>query len=59
VFDLKSDMANSMMGELNRVFDSPFGIRFEQCNVTNVRVNDTLINALSEKTQLKFKLKNH
>ena len=36
VLDLKSDMANNMMSELNRPFDGKFGIRFEQCNVTNV-----------------------
>lgn len=38
VFDLKSDMANSMMTELNSKF-AMYGIQFEQCNVTNVRVN--------------------
>lgn len=38
VFDLKSDMANSMMHDLNTKF-SQYGIQFEQCNVTNVIVN--------------------
>ena len=42
VYDLKSDMATSMMQELNRTFDGKFGIRFEQCTVTNVRVNPNL-----------------
>jgi len=45
VFDLKSDMANIMMQELNRKF-SIYGIQFEQCNVTNVIVNPQLIGAL-------------
>jgi regulator of protease activity HflC (stomatin/prohibitin superfamily) len=45
VFDLKSDMANVMMQELNRKF-SIYGIQFEQCNVTNVIVNPQLIGAL-------------
>mmetsp|Transcript_584 Transcript_584/g.1118 ORF Transcript_584/g.1118 Transcript_584/m.1118 type:complete len:234 (+) Transcript_584:310-1011(+) len=58
VFDLKSDMAQSMMQELNRKF-SFYGITFEQCNVTNVIVSPQLIGALQEKTRLKFELKNH
>ena len=45
VFDLKSDMANSMMHDLNTKFQS-YGIQFEQCNVTNVIVNPQLIGAL-------------
>ena len=59
VFDLKSDMANNMMSELNRTFDGKFGIRFEQCNVTNVTVNANLLASLQERTRLKFELKNH
>ena len=59
VFDLKSDMANNMMSELNRTFDGKFGIRFEQCNVTNVTVNPNLLASLQERTRLKFELKNH
>lgn len=58
VFDLKSDMANTMMTELNSKFQQ-YGIMFEQCNVTNVIVNPQLIGALQEKTRLKFELKNH
>ena len=58
VFDLKSDMANTMMTELNSKFQQ-YGIQFEQCNVTNVVVNPQLIGALQEKTRLKFELKNH
>ena len=58
VFDLKSDMASSMMQELNTKFAS-YGIVFEQCNVTNVIVSPQLIGALQEKTRLKFELKNH
>lgn len=58
VFDLKSDMANTMMTELNQKFQQ-YGIQFEQCNVTNVIVNPQLIGALQEKTRLKFELKNH
>ena len=38
IFDLKSDMAINMMNELNRKF-SEYGINFEQCNVTDVKVN--------------------
>ena len=38
VFDLKGDMAQSMMVELNRKFVK-YGVVFEQCNVTNVIVN--------------------
>jgi len=45
VFDLKSDMAESMMQELNLKF-SQYGVAFEQCNVTNVHVNPQLIGAL-------------
>jgi len=58
VFDLKSDMASAMMNELNRKF-STYGIIFEQCNVTQVIVNPALLNALTEKTKIKFDLKNH
>lgn len=58
VFDLKSDMANTMMQELNRKF-SIYGIMFEQCNVTNVVVNPQLIDALNKKTTLKYDLKKH
>jgi regulator of protease activity HflC (stomatin/prohibitin superfamily) len=58
VFDLKSDMANAMMHDLNTKFQS-YGILFEQCNVTNVIVNPQLIGALQEKTRLKIELKNH
>lgn len=58
VFDLKSDMANAMMHDLNTKF-SQYGIQFEQCNVTNVIVNPQLIGALQEKTRLKIELKNH
>jgi regulator of protease activity HflC (stomatin/prohibitin superfamily) len=42
IFDLKSDMAITMMNELNRKFVY-YGIMFEQCNVTNVIVNPQLI----------------
>lgn len=42
VFDLKSSMANNMMQELNSTFDGKFGIRFEQCNVTSVSVNQNV-----------------
>lgn len=58
VFDLKSDMANDMMQQLNHKFNK-YGIMFEQCNVTGVFVNPQLINALTEKTKLKIELKNH
>jgi regulator of protease activity HflC (stomatin/prohibitin superfamily) len=58
IFDLKSDMAMTMMNELNRKF-AYYGILFEQCNVTNVIVNPALIQALTEKTKIKFELKNH
>ena len=58
IFDLKSDLASSMMQELNRKFQF-YGIVFEQCNVTNVKVNPTLTQALMEKTRIKFELKNH
>lgn len=52
-------MANNMMSELNSTFDGKFGIRFEQCNVTNVTVNPNLLASLQERTRLKFELKNH
>ena len=58
VFDLKSDMAVSMMNKLNSKF-SRYGIQFEQCNVTNVIVSPALLTALTEKTKIKFELKNH
>jgi flagellar hook-length control protein FliK len=58
VFDLKSDMANTMMNQLNHKF-AQYGIVFEQCNVTNVIVNQQLEFALSEKTKIKFAYKNH
>ena len=58
VFDLKSDMANTMMDQLNRKF-AFYGIQFEQCNVTNVIVNPQLIQALESRTKIKFALKNH
>lgn len=58
VFDLKSDMANSMMQELNAKF-ARYGITFDSCQVTNVIVNPQLIGALQEKTRLKFNLRNH
>merc|ERR1712110_731203 len=45
------------MSELNRTFDGKFGIRFEQCNVTNVTVNPNLLASLQERTRLKFELK--
>ena len=51
-------MANAMMSDLNMKF-APYGIQFEQCNVTNVIVNPQLIGALQEKTRLKIELKNH
>lgn len=38
IFDLKSDMANAMMTQLNHKF-AIYGIVFEQCNVTGVYVN--------------------
>ena len=47
-----------MVGDLNRKF-AQYGIRFEGCQVLNVHVNPGLLQALQEKTQLKFKLKNH
>lgn len=58
IFDLKSDMAINMMMELNRKF-SEYGIIFEQCNVTDVKVNPHLMQALRDRTELKFALKNH
>jgi len=38
VFDLKSDMATTMMNTLNHKFAS-YGVTFDSCNVTNVIVN--------------------
>jgi regulator of protease activity HflC (stomatin/prohibitin superfamily) len=58
VFDLKSDMAINMMNELNRKFVE-YGIQFEQCNVTDVKVNPQLMTSLKERAELKFALKNH
>jgi hypothetical protein len=51
-------MANKMMDELNRKF-AKYGVIFEQCNVTNVIVNEKLIKALTDRTKIKFDLKNH
>ena len=58
VFDLKSDMANNMMQELNRKFGK-YGIIFEQCNVLGTYVNQTVQMALEDKTRLKFEMRNH
>jgi hypothetical protein len=58
VFDLKSDMANSMIDELDKKF-SFYGISFDQCSVTHVEVNRQLQEALQKKTEIKFQLKNH
>lgn len=58
VFDLKSDMAMSLMDGLNRKF-ARYGIVFENCSVKNVNVNAKLFNALNERTKLKFDLRNH
>lgn len=58
VFDLKSDMANSMIQELDKKF-SFYGITFDQCSVTHVEVNRQLQEALQKKTEIKFQLKNH
>ncbi len=55
VLDLKSDMALAMLTELNRKFQ-PYGIIFDQCNVTNVIVNPQLSNALQQKTIIKYGL---
>jgi hypothetical protein len=38
VFDLKGDMARTMIQELNIKF-AQFGVVFENCNVTGVHVN--------------------
>jgi hypothetical protein len=58
VFDLKGDMARTMIQDLNQKF-SIFGVIFENCNVTNVHVNQTLTQALEEKTKCKYSLANH
>lgn len=58
VFDLKGDMARQMIQDLNSKF-SMFGVIFENCNVTNVHVNQTLTQALEEKTKCKYMLANH
>jgi len=58
IFDLKSDMAPKLMDDLNRKF-AYYGIIFEQCSVKNVSVNDRLMRALTERTKIKFDLKNH
>ena len=47
-----------MMVELNRKFVK-YGVVFEQCNVTNVIVNDALFEAMTEKTKIKTELKLH
>ena len=39
VFDLKGEMAQKMIKDLNSKFDY-FGVNFENCSVTNVYVND-------------------
>lgn len=58
VFDLKGDMARQMIQDLNKKF-AFFGVVFENCNVTNVHVNQTLTQALEEKTKCKYSLANH
>ena len=58
VFDLKGEMARQMLADLNTKF-AFFGVIFENCNVTNVHVNQTLIQALEEKTKCKYSLANH
>ena len=58
VFDLKGDMARQMISDLNSKF-AIFGVIFENCNVTNVHVNQTLTQALEEKTKCKYMLANH
>lgn len=51
-------MARQMIQDLNSKF-SLFGVIFENCNVTNVHVNQTLTQALEEKTKCKYSLANH
>ena len=51
-------MAINMMRELNSKFVE-YGIQFEQCNVTDVKVNPQLMTSLKERAELKFALKNH
>ena len=51
-------MAKKMIEELNQKF-AQFGVTFENCNVTGVHVNQTLTQALEEKTKLKYTLANH
>jgi hypothetical protein len=58
VFDLKGEMASKMIKDLNQKFEY-FGVVFENCNVTNVYVNQTLTQALEEKTKCKYMLANH
>jgi hypothetical protein len=58
VFDLKGEMAAKMIKDLNQKFEF-FGVIFENCNVTNVYVNQTLTQALEEKTKCKYMLANH
>ena len=57
-FDLKGEMASKMIKDLNQKFEY-FGVVFENCNVTNVYVNQTLTQALEEKTKCKYMLANH
>ena len=47
-----------MIKDLNQKFEY-FGVVFENCNVTNVYVNQTLTQALEEKTKCKYSLDNH
>ena len=58
VFDLKGDMARQMIADLNQKF-AFFGVIFENCNVTNVHVNQTLTQALEERTKCRYMLANH
>ena len=58
VHDLKGEMAQQMIKDLNQKFDF-FGVNFENCSVSNVYVNETLTKALEEKTKLKYLLSNH
>ena len=58
VHDLKGEMAQQMIKDLNSKFDF-FGVNFENCSVSNVYVNETLTKALEEKTKLKYLLSNH
>lgn len=51
-------MASKMIKDLNQKFEY-FGVVFENCNVTNVYVNQTLTQALEEKTKCKYMLANH